>query len=92
MQPLNMHVFGDLTEAMVDFAYTLATSTDPDVIQVASDNFFDSIKMFAIYNSLIGLVTFVTSYLSTVLFNYSALRQVCFYSNFNGINDLPTRL
>lgn len=89
MQPLNMHVFGDLTEAMVDFAYTLATSVDPEVIQEASDKFFESIRMFAIYNSLIGLVTFITSYISTVLFNYSALRQVI-GNNRHCIKDLAT--
>lgn len=76
MQPLNMHIFGDLTTNIIQFAYILATSTDPDQLQEASDKFFDDIKTFAIYNSLIGLGTFVTSYLSTVLFNYTALRQV----------------
>lgn len=78
MQPLNMHIFGDLTTNIIAFAYTLSTSTDPVEIQEASDKFFDDIKSFAVYNSLIGLGTFVTSYLSTVLFNYTALRQVCY--------------
>lgn len=76
MQPLNMVIFGDLTTNIIKYAYTLATSTDPDELQQASDTFFDDIKLFAIYNSLIGLGTFVTTYVSTVLFNYTALRQV----------------
>lgn len=76
MQPLNMLIFGNLIDDVIEFAKAMVTSVDPDELQQASDSFFDAIKMFAIYNSLIGLVTFVTSYLSTVLFNYTALRQV----------------
>lgn len=79
MQPLNMQVFGDLTTNIIAFAEILLTSTDPAEIQEASDKFFDDIRTFAIYNSLIGLVTFITSYLSTVIFNYTALRQVGVY-------------
>lgn len=83
MQPFNMHIFGNLTKNIVDYAYVLAISTDPEVLQQASDKFIDDIREFAIYNSIIGLVVFVTSYLSTVLFNYSAHRQVDYKKMYN---------
>lgn len=80
MQPLNMQIFGDLLDNIIKFATILATSTDPNVLQEASDKFMDDIREFAVYNTLIGVGTLVTSYLATVLFNYTSLRQVCLYN------------
>lgn len=79
MQPINMLIFGTLTGNIVQYASSLynETATEEELL-AASDKFIDDVTTFAIDNSLIGVAMLVSSYLSTVLFNYSALRQVCF--------------
>lgn len=73
MQPLNMLIFGTLTQIIIDYASIILSGATPTDAQ--KEVFFDGITTFAIHNSLIGLGMFVFSYLSTVLFNFSALRQ-----------------
>lgn len=76
MQPLNMLIFGDLTQNIIKFAGILTSSTDPDEQESAAENFMEDITTFAVYNTYIGLGTLVTTYLSTVIFNYTAARQM----------------
>lgn len=73
MQPLNMLIFGTLTQIIIDYASIIMSGASPTDEQ--KEVFFDGITTFAIQNTLIGVGMFAFSYLSTVLFNYSALRQ-----------------
>lgn len=75
IQPCNSILFGDLTGIIIHYATALAMHNET-VLKKAEDDLMDGISYFAIMNSLIGLVMLVCSYLSTVTFNYAAMRQV----------------
>ncbi|KAJ8919087.1 hypothetical protein NQ315_012072 [Exocentrus adspersus] len=77
VQPLNTILFGNLAGDIINYAAAINNneSTTED-IQTATDTFMESIRYFAIMNSLIGVAMFVFSYISTETFNYSALRQI----------------
>lgn len=72
MQPLNMLIFGTLTGDIVSYATLVFNNT---VTEEDKQTFFDNIVKFVFHNCLIGVGMFVFSYTSTVVFNYSALRQ-----------------
>ncbi|XP_018319200.1 multidrug resistance protein 1 [Agrilus planipennis] len=71
-QPLNMLLFGNLAGDMATFGYAI---NQGNASQAVFDQFLDNVINFAIYNTIVGAVMFVSSYLSIALFNYSALRQ-----------------
>ncbi|CAH2269464.1 jg6505 [Pararge aegeria aegeria] len=68
--PLNTLLFAAYVQSMVDFG----RSADDD--QSKADVFLQATKTFAIYNSLVGAVTVILSYIGTVLMNISAYKQV----------------
>ncbi|XP_017777603.1 PREDICTED: multidrug resistance protein 1B [Nicrophorus vespilloides] len=85
-QPLNMLVFGTLSQNMIDFATALVPCNPefdpecdptlyPSKVYEATEKLKDDIQEFAIYNSLIGLAMLVLSYLSTAIYNYCGIRQ-----------------
>ncbi|CAG9824400.1 unnamed protein product [Phaedon cochleariae] len=77
LQPMNTILFGSLTGDIINYAASKFNATMSDVErQTAEDDFFDAIKYFALMNSVLGIGMVVLSYLSTVTFNYSAMRQV----------------
>ncbi|KAI2474291.1 LOW QUALITY PROTEIN: ATP binding cassette (ABC) transporter subfamily B member, partial [Diabrotica virgifera virgifera] len=76
LQPLNTILFGSLTGDIIAYATSIQINLPADQKKIAEDNFFDGIRYFALMNSLIGVGMFVFSYLATVTFNYSAMRQI----------------
>lgn len=70
---LDVLVFGTLTQVVVDYAMISATGGQPS--EENKKVLFDGITTFAIQNGLMGLGMVVFNYLSTVTFNYTALRQ-----------------
>ncbi|XP_050514648.1 ATP-dependent translocase ABCB1-like isoform X1 [Diabrotica virgifera virgifera] len=76
LQPLNTILFGSLTGDIIAYATSIQINLPADQKKIAEDNFFDGIRYFALMNSLIGIGMFVFSYLATVTFNYSAMRQI----------------
>lgn len=75
--PLNLLIFGDVTKEIIDFATTILDSALTQAQKdEASDKLIDVLKSFAIYNSMVGTTMLVLSYFSTMIFNYTAVRQV----------------
>lgn len=75
--PLNLLIFGEVTKEIIEFATTILDSTlTPTQRDEASDKLIDVLKSFAIYNSIVGTTMLVLSYFSTMIFNYTAVRQV----------------
>ncbi|XP_031357197.1 ATP-dependent translocase ABCB1-like isoform X2 [Photinus pyralis] len=68
IQPLNVLIFGSLTGDIIRYARIAQ--------EAAGVEFIDNIIAFAIKNCLLGVAMFILSYSSTVLYNYSAVRQV----------------
>jgi hypothetical protein len=64
--PLNLLLFGDLTGDLVAYAMN----------QTDSEKFLDAISTFAGYNSILGLVMLVVTYISVWTYNFVANRQV----------------
>ncbi|XP_066997611.2 ATP-dependent translocase ABCB1 [Anabrus simplex] len=65
--PANILIFGDLTDTMI--------SNNP-MLTNSSDGFMDGINDFALNNTYIGIIMLVCSYLSIMIFNYVAQRQI----------------
>lgn len=87
-QPLNVLIFGTLTGNIIKFATIMLNETLPiEVRETAQENFMQDIISFATYNSMIGVAMLILSYSSTVLFNYSAIRQVGVRCLFNKLNS-----
>ena len=51
--------------------------TEEQMVTVA-DEFMDDVILFAIYSAILGAIVLVGTYLSVMLFNYSAANQVSF--------------
>lgn len=66
--PLNIFLFGDLTGALVEYGLNVSAG-DPDA-------FMDSVETFAGYNSLLGLVMLLVTYMSVWMYNFVANRQI----------------
>lgn len=75
IQPCNSILFGDLTGTIIKYAQSLY-SNDTEVKKKAEDDLIDGITYFAQMNTYIGIIMLVCSFISTVAFNYSAMRQV----------------
>ncbi|KAK5639991.1 hypothetical protein RI129_010802 [Pyrocoelia pectoralis] len=77
IQPLNVLIFGSLTGDIIEYAFIQQTPSISEPIKdLAGEKFMDSIISFAIKNCLLGIGMLILTYLSTVLYNYSAIRQV----------------
>ncbi|KAB0792584.1 hypothetical protein PPYR_14543 [Photinus pyralis] len=77
IQPLNVLIFGSLTGDIIRYSSIAKNPLISDAEkEVAGVEFIDNIIAFAIKNCLLGVAMFILSYSSTVLYNYSAVRQV----------------
>ncbi|CAG9855747.1 unnamed protein product [Phyllotreta striolata] len=73
LQPLNTILFGTLTGDIIEYAMNIRNDTmDKTVVQ---DNLIKSVSFFALMNTLIGVGMLIFNYLSTVTFNYAAMKQ-----------------
>ncbi|XP_053599617.1 ATP-dependent translocase ABCB1-like isoform X2 [Plodia interpunctella] len=68
--PLNTLLFSSLLESMVDYGISLNEGNPAD------DVFLEAVMYFAIWNSVIGVLLVILSYLSTVLMNTAAFNQI----------------
>lgn len=75
--PLMMIIFGDITGAFVDFAVVRRSSntTEPELVD-AENVFYDAITDFLINSCVLGILTLLFSYVATVLFHFTAQKQV----------------
>jgi hypothetical protein len=80
IQPYFMILFGDVTGVIVEYAAAINKTNDPNETHHIEETLYDGIRDFAIYSSVLGIVTIITTYLAGVFFSYSALRQVFFCS------------
>ena len=65
-------LFGDLTGELVAYGYAVrANYTEPD-----ADAFLDAVGTFALYNSILGVVMLIVTYISVWTYNFVANRQV----------------
>jgi hypothetical protein len=78
IQPYVMILFGGVTGVIVDYAAAINKTNDSNETQLIEETLYDGIRDFAIYVSISGIVTIITTYLAGVFFSYSALRQVFF--------------
>jgi hypothetical protein len=76
IQPYFMLLFGDVTGIIVEYAAAINKTNDPNETQLIEETLYDGIRDFAIYSSVVGIVTIITTYLAGVFFSYSAVRQV----------------
>ncbi|CAH0547999.1 unnamed protein product [Brassicogethes aeneus] len=74
LTPLQTLVFGNLLGELVSFVQN-SNDSNKDQTQV-KDQLIDAFSHFAVANSLIGLGTFVFTYLATEIFNYAALKSI----------------
>ncbi|KAM3965254.1 ATP-dependent translocase ABCB1-like [Aphomia sociella] len=70
MMPFTMILFANLSQSMIDYGISLNNGLPED------DVFLDALKFYAIWNSAVGAVFIVLSYLATVLMNLAAHNQV----------------
>jgi hypothetical protein len=82
IQPYVMILFGDVTGVIVEYAAAINKTNNPNETQLIEEILYDGIRHFAIYSSVLGIVTIITTYLAGVFFSYSALRQVFFFCSF----------
>jgi hypothetical protein len=79
IQPYLMILFGNITGVIVEYAATINKTNGPNETQLIEETLYDGVRDFAIYVSISGIVTIITTYLAGVFFSYSALRQVFFF-------------
>ncbi|XP_021202654.1 ATP-dependent translocase ABCB1 isoform X2 [Bombyx mori] len=68
--PLNTLLLADLLQSMVDFGISVVQE-NPN-----GDAFLESLFYFAVYNSIIGILLVIFTYIATVLMNIAAYNQV----------------
>lgn len=72
-----MIFFGDITGAFVDYAVVNQSPNNTESEkEIAANVFYEEIKWFLIYTSVLGILTVLFSYIATVLFHYTAQKQV----------------
>ncbi|KAJ3619098.1 hypothetical protein MTP99_005885 [Tenebrio molitor] len=71
-----MIFFGDVTGVIVEYTAAINKTKDSNETQFIEEALYDGIRDFAIYVSMSGIVTIITTYLAGVFFSYSALRQI----------------
>nr|XP_032517288.1 ATP-dependent translocase ABCB1-like [Danaus plexippus plexippus] len=70
MTPINTLLFSSLLQSMVNYGISIVVNDpQPDII-------LRDVQDFAIYNSVVGAIIVVCSYIATVLMNISAYNQV----------------
>lgn len=66
LQPLNNILFGDLIQEIVNYAIGLSSA----------ETMMEAIRYFALWNTVIGIGIFITSYIAAETFNYTAIKQI----------------
>lgn len=66
LQPLNNILFGDLIQEIVNYAIGLSSA----------EIMMEAIRYFALWNTVIGIGIFITSYIAAETFNYTAIKQI----------------
>ncbi|XP_059608889.1 ATP-dependent translocase ABCB1 isoform X1 [Phlebotomus argentipes] len=79
--PANTLIFGRLINAMLGKAGNATDALQPEAMETdpmeqMTQWFLDEIQFFAIFNTIIGVVMLVGSYVSTTAFNYAAHNQI----------------
>lgn len=75
--PFMMALFGDSAGYFVDFAVTYQKINVTDLeLEKAKNDLMAGLQLFAIEASVLGFITVLFSYISTLLFNVSAQKQV----------------
>lgn len=54
----------------------LENGVSPEEIEKLKDWFLEQVSEFAIYSSILGVIMFIATYFSIMLFNYAAHSQV----------------
>ncbi|KAK4872647.1 hypothetical protein RN001_014676 [Aquatica leii] len=67
--------FGDATNVIVNYVATLNSTTNETVLHEAEQMLNDGLHRFVAFSCSIGAFIMVSTYIATVLFNYSALNQ-----------------
>nr|CAD1918043.1 ABCB transporter [Chrysochus auratus] len=75
-QPYMMIIFGEITGNIVEYAKLVSNSTNETYIRDRNEILIDQATDFAIKVIIIGIITITTSYISSLLFNFSAIRQI----------------
>lgn len=79
MQPLSNIFFGDLTQSVVNYGIYCFNPSSPYCTDKVKEDLMSGIRDFALWNTVIGVVIFITSYLAAETFNYTAIKQVYLY-------------
>lgn len=76
--PANTFLFGRLTDSMITQGSNMLETEGgpPPNIDELNDAFWDEIKFFATFNSVVGAIMLIFSYTGIMLFNYAAHNQV----------------
>lgn len=85
--PVMMMFFGDVTGAIVKYGNAYSNSTYHNTTEFAleDEQLSESVKKFCIQASILGLVSFVSIYVSVLVFSFSSVRQVCNAEKMKGI-------
>ncbi|XP_076263944.1 multi drug resistance 50 [Rhynchophorus ferrugineus] len=76
VQPLNNILFGDLTQTVVEYGMSCLGPATSNCTDEVKENFMSGIRHFALWNTIVGIVIFISSYLAAETFNYTAIKQV----------------
>lgn len=75
-QPYMLIIFGDVTGSIISYASQLNDTLTEEQKHVLDEVLWVDVKSFAINTVIISVVTIICTYVSTVLFSYSAINQV----------------
>lgn len=77
--PLMMIYFGDITKAFVDYTVNYdRENVTSEEIDDAKEKFYKSMTDFIIATTVLGVISVILAYVSTVIFHYTAQKQVSF--------------
>ncbi|KAG5894745.1 ATP-dependent translocase ABCB1, partial [Gonioctena quinquepunctata] len=76
IQPFMMILFGEVTGSIVIYAASTYENVTEEKKLILDEKLMEDVQLFAIYATVIGLVTIVTTYLSVILYSYSSVRQI----------------
>lgn len=69
--------FGDATNVIVNYVYVVNnTNSNQSIITQAEEELMEGLLDFVITTCSLGVGILISTYFATLLFNYSALRQV----------------
>lgn len=76
MQPYSMILFGDVTGAIVTYAFNYNQSLSQEQKDVLAQDLHDAVWSFTVQSIGIGFGVIIVTYISTVLLSYSCIRQI----------------